>query len=68
MNLISNDLNMVEDKIHYLPKLFVIPFYMVGVNLLKVIRYGWQGAIGGIFILLIALLCYLSTIITTDIL
>jgi len=35
--LISNDLNMVEDKIHYLPKLFVIPFYMVGVNLLKVI-------------------------------
>jgi glucose-6-phosphate-specific signal transduction histidine kinase len=58
MNLISNDLNMIEDKIHYLPKMFVVPFYMLGVNILIILRYGWQGAIGAVLILVIAMLGY----------
>jgi ATP-binding cassette, subfamily C (CFTR/MRP), member 4 len=67
MNLISNDLNLIDDKIHYIPKLFVVPFYFLGANIVIIVRYGWQGAVGTCLIMLFGGFGYLSTVFNSKI-
>jgi glucose-6-phosphate-specific signal transduction histidine kinase len=67
MNLISNDLNLIEDKIHFVPKLFIVPFFLIGAIILLTVRYGWQGAVGTISILFFFAISYSCTIVTAKI-
>jgi glucose-6-phosphate-specific signal transduction histidine kinase len=67
MNLISNDLNLIEDKIQYIPKLFIVPFFLIGAVILLTVRYGWQGAVDIFIYFLFFVVGYSCTIITAKI-
>ena len=68
MNLISNDLNLIEDKINYMSKLFIIPLYFICANILIIYRYGLAGVFGIIATVLLSASGLFITIINAKIL
>jgi ATP-binding cassette, subfamily C (CFTR/MRP), member 4 len=68
LNLISNDLNMMEDKIQYVSKGFVIPFYVFGTIALLIVRYGLAGLAGTVALLILTFMGLAMTIVNSRIL
>jgi hypothetical protein len=46
LNIISIDLNMIEDKIQYATKFIVFIPYFISISTLLIVRFGWPSIIG----------------------